>query len=101
MGSTNLFLGLSVVLGFALTACTTTEEEEGIEAEAEGEGGGTEDSDSESGSESKGGDDSESKGDEDSEDVPESIFFFGAEYEGDAFFWCLDKSCSMNGHRPY
>ncbi|MCA8959913.1 MAG: hypothetical protein KDC38_05350 [Planctomycetes bacterium] len=33
--------------------------------------------------------------DEDDEDAPESITFYGAEYEGDAFFWCLDKSCSM------
>ncbi|MCA8959912.1 MAG: hypothetical protein KDC38_05345 [Planctomycetes bacterium] len=29
------------------------------------------------------------------EDAPESITFYGSEYEGDAFFWCLDKSCSM------
>ena len=26
---------------------------------------------------------------------PESISFYGGEYEGDGFFWCLDKSCSM------
>ncbi len=32
---------------------------------------------------------------EDEEDAPESIQFYGSEYEGDAFFWCLDKSCSM------
>lgn len=30
--------------------------------------------------------------DEDSEDHPELIHFFGEEYEGDAFFWCLDRS---------
>ena len=35
-----------------------------------------------------------SGGDED-EDSPEIINFWGGEYEGDAFFWCLDKSCSM------
>ena len=34
------------------------------------------------------------RGDDD-EDSPESITFYGAEFEGDAFFWCLDKSCSM------
>lgn len=34
---------------------------------------------------------------EDEEDEPESIVFYGAEYEGDGFFWCLDKSCSMDG----
>ncbi len=33
--------------------------------------------------------------DEDEEDAPESISFYGGEYEGDGFFWCLDKSCSM------
>ncbi|MCA8962841.1 MAG: VWA domain-containing protein [Planctomycetes bacterium] len=33
--------------------------------------------------------------DEEDEDAPESIQFYGSEYEGDAFFWCLDKSCSM------
>ncbi|MFN0059516.1 MAG: vWA domain-containing protein [Planctomycetota bacterium] len=33
--------------------------------------------------------------DADDEDVSETITFYGAEYEGDAFFWCLDKSCSM------
>ena len=27
----------------------------------------------------------------------ESITFYTTEYEGDAFFWCLDKSCSMGG----
>ncbi|MFN0057846.1 MAG: VWA domain-containing protein [Planctomycetota bacterium] len=31
----------------------------------------------------------------DDEDVSESILFYGAEFEGDAFFWCLDKSGSM------
>ena len=30
------------------------------------------------------------------EDAPETINFWGGEYEGDAFFWCLDKSCSMS-----
>jgi hypothetical protein len=36
------------------------------------------------------------KGDEEEEeDIPESITFYGGEYEGDGFFWCLDKSCSM------
>ena len=34
-------------------------------------------------------------GDEDEEDAPEVIDFWGGQYEGDAFFWCLDKSCSM------
>ena len=34
-------------------------------------------------------------GDEE-EDAPETINFWGGEYEGDAFFWCLDKSCSMS-----
>ena len=34
-------------------------------------------------------------GDEDEEDAPETITFYGGEYEGDGFFWCLDKSCSM------
>jgi hypothetical protein len=33
--------------------------------------------------------------DEDEEDAPETISFYGGEYEGDGFFWCLDKSCSM------
>ncbi|MFN0058868.1 MAG: vWA domain-containing protein [Planctomycetota bacterium] len=33
--------------------------------------------------------------DDEEEDEPESITYYGAEYEGDAFFWCLDKSCSM------
>ena len=32
---------------------------------------------------------------DDEEDAPETINFWGGEYEGDAFFWCLDKSCSM------
>ena len=31
------------------------------------------------------------------EDAPETILFYGGEYEGDGFFWCLDKSCSMVG----
>ena len=35
-------------------------------------------------------------GDDDDEDAPETINFWGGEYEGDAFFWCLDKSCSMS-----
>ena len=34
-------------------------------------------------------------GDDDDEDAPETINFWGGEYEGDAFFWCLDRSCSM------
>ncbi|MEM7263371.1 MAG: hypothetical protein AAF488_15385, partial [Planctomycetota bacterium] len=29
---------------------------------------------------------------EEDEDAPESITFYGSEYEGDGFFWCLDKS---------
>ena len=32
---------------------------------------------------------------DDEEDMPEVINFWGGQYEGDAFFWCLDKSCSM------
>lgn len=27
--------------------------------------------------------------DDDDEDAPETINFFGSEYEGDAFFWCF------------
>jgi len=34
--------------------------------------------------------------DEDEEDAPETITFYGGEYEGDGFFWCLDRSCSMS-----
>ncbi|MGE4620067.1 MAG: VWA domain-containing protein [Planctomycetota bacterium] len=30
------------------------------------------------------------------EDAPETIIFYGQDYEGDAFFWCLDKSGSMD-----
>ena len=38
-------------------------------------------------------------GDEDDdEDTPETIVFYGGEYEGDGFFWALDKSCSMAGY---
>lgn len=33
--------------------------------------------------------------DDDEEDAPETIIFYGNDYEGDAFFWCLDKSGSM------
>ncbi len=33
--------------------------------------------------------------DEEEEDAPETISFYGGEYEGDGFFFCLDKSCSM------
>lgn len=33
--------------------------------------------------------------DEDEEDEPESITFYGSEFEGDGFFWCLDHSGSM------
>ncbi|MGE4632676.1 MAG: VWA domain-containing protein [Planctomycetota bacterium] len=35
-------------------------------------------------------------GDDDAEDAPETIIFYGQDYEGDAFFWCLDKSGSMD-----
>ncbi|MEM7164449.1 MAG: hypothetical protein AAF581_03240 [Planctomycetota bacterium] len=35
------------------------------------------------------------KDDEDEND-PESIIFYGQEYEADAFFWCVDRSCSMD-----
>ncbi len=34
--------------------------------------------------------------DEDEEDAPEVITFYGADFEGDAFFWVLDKSGSMS-----
>ncbi|MEC9475581.1 MAG: VWA domain-containing protein [Planctomycetota bacterium] len=34
--------------------------------------------------------------DDDEEDAPETIIFYGQDYEGDAFFWCLDKSGSMD-----
>jgi hypothetical protein len=34
--------------------------------------------------------------DEDEEDAPETITFYGGEYEGDGFFWCVDHSCSMS-----
>ncbi|MGE3163493.1 MAG: VWA domain-containing protein [Planctomycetota bacterium] len=34
---------------------------------------------------------------EDEEDETESIIFYGAEFEADAFFWCLDRSGSMAG----
>ncbi len=35
-------------------------------------------------------------GDEDDEeDAPEVITFYGADFEGDGFFWCLDRSGSM------
>ena len=27
---------------------------------------------------------------DDEEDAPECITFYGSEYEGDGFFWCLD-----------
>ncbi len=33
--------------------------------------------------------------DEDEEDEPETITFYGSEFEGDGFFWCLDRSGSM------
>ncbi len=36
-------------------------------------------------------------GNEDEEDEPETIVFYGSDFEGDGFFWCLDKSCSMLG----
>jgi hypothetical protein len=32
---------------------------------------------------------------EDEEDIPEQIHYYGTEIEGDGFFWCLDRSCSM------
>ena len=32
---------------------------------------------------------------EEDENSPETINFYGASYEGEAFFWCLDQSCSM------
>ena len=35
-----------------------------------------------------------SDSDED-EDAPESISFYGGQFEGDGFFWLLDRSCSM------
>lgn len=35
---------------------------------------------------------------EDEEDEPETIVFYGQEYEADAFFWCLDRSCSMSAN---
>ena len=31
----------------------------------------------------------------DAEELDETMLYFGAELEGDAFFWCLDKSGSM------
>lgn len=36
---------------------------------------------------------------ESDEDLPEAITFYGSVYEGDAFFWTLDKSCSMYGEK--
>ncbi len=33
--------------------------------------------------------------DEEEEDAPETIVFYGGAYEGDGFFFCLDKSGSM------
>ncbi len=33
--------------------------------------------------------------DDDEESIFDTIQFFGGAYEGDAFVWCLDKSCSM------
>ncbi len=35
---------------------------------------------------------------EEEEDAPELIEFYSDEYEGDAFFFCLDKSDSMSGN---
>lgn len=35
------------------------------------------------------------KDEEDQEDESETIIFYGQEYEADAFFWCMDRSCSM------
>lgn len=34
---------------------------------------------------------------EDDEDAPELITFYGNEFEGDGFYWCLDTSYSMSG----
>lgn len=34
-------------------------------------------------------------GDEDEEDAPETITFYGSDYEGDCFCWALDRSGSM------
>ncbi len=36
-------------------------------------------------------------GEEAEEDETESILFYGSSFEGDAFFWCLDRSGSMHG----
>ena len=36
-------------------------------------------------------------GGDDDEDAPESITFYGAEFEAEAFFWCVDRSGSMDG----
>lgn len=36
---------------------------------------------------------------EDEEDIPETIVFYGGEYEGDGFFFLLDRSGSMSGNR--
>ena len=36
------------------------------------------------------------RGAEVEEEAVEVIHFYGSEYEGDAFFWCLDRSCSMD-----
>ena len=33
--------------------------------------------------------------DEETEELDEAITFYGSDFEGDAFFWCVDKSCSM------
>lgn len=40
------------------------------------------------------------KDEEDEENEPETIVFYGQEYEADAFFWCLDQSCSMGWGSP-
>lgn len=40
------------------------------------------------------------KDEEDEENEPETIVFYGSEYEADAFFWCLDRSCSMSSGSP-
>lgn len=39
------------------------------------------------------------KDEEDQEDESETIIFYGQEYEAQAFFWCLDRSGSMQGNR--
>lgn len=40
------------------------------------------------------------KDEEEEEDEPETIIFYGQEYESDAFFWCMDRSGSMAWGSP-